>query len=71
MNTSSEVEIPDEKYTIYFSFIVCGIVAVATNLVVVFVYNSTAALRSTYLMTTALAIADLLNGLSFVLNGEK
>uniref|UniRef100_A0A0M3IDW8 G_PROTEIN_RECEP_F1_2 domain-containing protein n=1 Tax=Ascaris lumbricoides TaxID=6252 RepID=A0A0M3IDW8_ASCLU len=69
MNTSSEVEIPDEKYTIYFSFIVCGIVAVATNLVVVFVYNSTAALRSTYLMTTALAIADLLNGLSFVLNG--
>uniref|UniRef100_A0A0M3IDW7 G_PROTEIN_RECEP_F1_2 domain-containing protein n=1 Tax=Ascaris lumbricoides TaxID=6252 RepID=A0A0M3IDW7_ASCLU len=57
------------KHRAYFFFTTFGSIAVISNITVVLVYVSSSVLRCTYRVVTALAIADLINGLSFVLNG--
>lgn len=70
-STTSTNDVSDGLNANYVVFTVCGISAVVTNAIIVLVYNSTPTLRNTYRLVAALALADLLNGLSFAINGEK
>lgn len=55
--------------SIYYLYIVFGSIAVLTNATVIFVHISSIILRRRYRTITFLAMADLINGLAFLING--